>query len=434
MKKLVLFISLAASTSSAIGLKEAIRSAIQNNPRTAAIDLRVQAMQDRKKAQYLDLLPSLRVSSSAYYSTTQIESVPGTSQSSGRSNSIGMSVNLYNGGADRASLLAAEERLKALDAEYNSSNSQIPNTRGSFASSVFESYLSLVENYEQRNFVQDLNQKLTFLKNAKLNDEEIKTLNQRINDLQTSLVNVDFGISESQKDFTYFTTLAAPRVEELESLDQLRQGLNIPDNAQAAYQLALEKSPNIQSMNHRLAAETYEQDADRRRLLRPRVDLNTSYSGSNSRSNGGDPFASKGAYVGVTLSYSIDAGSVYRYRAGDKSLEATRRDQEATLADVEYSLNSRYQSLANLERVQTLQEQSLRRADARIADIFRKIQAGEKVEFTDMTSAIDARSGYWQSNLRSKSQLIAARFNLQRTIGTLFEAVSLQRSDYSSIQ
>ncbi len=419
MKKLILYVTLSASTSYAIGLKEAIKSAIQNNPRTAAIDLRMQAMQDRKKAQYMDLFPSLNISSSAYQSTNQMNGA-GTTRSSGRSNSVGMSLNLYNGGADVESLRASEERLQAADAEYNSSNSRIPNTRGSFAISVFEAYIGLVENYEQKSFVVDLGKKLEFLKKASLNEEESKTLEQRINDLQTAIVNVDFGISEAQKDFTYFTTLPAPQASSLESLDQLRKGLNIPANAEQAFQIAMNKSPDIQSMNHRLAAETHEREADKRRMFRPRVDLNASYNDSNSRSNGSDPTQSRGTYVGVSVTYTIGAGSVYRNRAGNKELEATRSERDATLADVQYSLNSRYQALENLERVYSLQQKNLQQADARIADIFRKIEQGSDVQFKDMIAAIDMRSSYWQSNLQLKRNLVSAHFNLQRTIGTLF--------------
>lgn len=433
MKKIILLVSLTSSTSFAVGLKEAIKYAIQNNPRTEAIDLRVQAMQDRNKAQWLDLLPTLRVSSSTYFSNTQVQGMPGT-QSVGRTNSVGMSVNLYNGGADRASLRASQERLKSVNADYNSSNSRIPNTRGSFASSVFESYLSLVENYEQKKFVTDLGQKLEQLKKSSLNEEERKTLNQRIVDLKTSMVNVEFGISEAQKDFSYFTTMPAPEVNELETLEQLRRGLAIPQNAELAYQEALIKSPDIQSINHRLSAETYERDAEKRRMFRPRVDLNASYDGRHTRSSDGPATDSRGAYVGVSVSYTFDAGSVYRNRAGNKELEATRSDREAMLADVQYNLNSSYQSLANLERVYSLQQQNLQNADDRLAEIYRKIERGEKVEFKDMMAAVDMRSGYWQQNLHLNKNIINMHFNLQRTVGTLFDEISLSLQERSSIK
>lgn len=426
MKKLILLVTLSASTSYGIGLKEAIKGAIQNNPRTTAIDLRMQAMQDRKKAQYMDLLPSLHVGSSASYSTDRTTGVPGTSRSTSYGNNVGVSLNLYNGGADVESLRAAEERVKATDAEYNSSTSQIPNTRGRFASSVFESYISLVENYEQKTFVVDLKTKLEFLQKAQLNEEERETLNQRINDLETSMVNVDYGISEAQKDFTYFTTLPAPQVSDLESFDQLRRGLVIPVDADKAFQIALDKSPDIQSMNHRLAAETHEREADKRKLFRPRVDLNASYNDATSRGDSGGAVNSKGAYVGVSLTYTIGAGSVYRNRAGNKELEATRSERDATLADVQYSLNARYHALANQEKVQSLQQQNLQTADTRLAAIFKKIEKGEKVEFKDMIAAVDTRSNYWQSNLQLKRNIIAARFNLQRTVGTLFDEISFQ--------
>lgn len=426
MKKLILLVTLSASTSYGIGLKEAIKGAIQNNPRTTAIDLRMQAMQDRKKAQYMDLLPSLRIGSSANFSQNQISGEPGTSRSSSYGNNVGVSMNLYNGGADVESLRATEERLKARDAEYNSSTSQIPNTRGRFASSVFESYISLVENYEQKNFVVDLKKKLEFLQKANLNEEERETLNQRITDLETSMVNVDYGISEAQKDFTYFTTLPAPQASDLESFDQLRGGLVIPVNAEKAFQIALEKSPDIQSMNHRLAAETHEREADKRKLFRPRVDLNAGYNDNTSRGDSGASVNSKGAYVGVSLTYTIGAGSVYRNRAGNKELEATRSERDATLADVQYSLNARYHALANQEKVQNLQQQNLQTADTRLAAIFKKIEKGDKIEFKDMIAAVDTRSNYWQSNLQLKRNIIAARFNLQRTVGTLFDEITFQ--------
>lgn len=424
MKKLILLVTLSASTSYGIGLKEAIKGAIQNNPRTTAIDLRMQAMQDRKKAQYMDLLPSLHIGSSANFSQNQMAG--GTSRSTSYGHNVGVSMNLYNGGADVESLRAAEERLKATDAEYNSSNSQIPNTRGRFASSVFESYISLVENYEQKNFVVDLKTKLEFLQKAHLNEEERETLNQRITDLETSMVNVDYGISEAQKDFTYFTTLPAPQASDLESFDQLRSGLVIPENAEKAFQIALEKSPDIQSMNHRLAAETHEREADKRKLFRPRVDLNASYNDNTSRGDSGPSVNSKGAYVGLSVTYRIGAGSVYRNRAGNKELEATRSERDATLADVQYSLNARYHALANQEKVQSLQQQNLQTADTRLATIFKKIEKGDKIEFKDIIAAVDTRSTYWQSNLHLKRNIIAARFNLQRTVGTLFDEITLQ--------
>lgn len=396
----------------AMGLKESIQTALTNNSKSETLDLRIQAMQERNKAHRLDLLPSLSFSSSTNYSRSEMNGVPGTYTSKGHSESISTSVNLYNGGSDIHSINAAAARLRATDAQYNSSNAFIPNSRGGFANSVFGAYMGLVNNYEMQKFFTELSQTYISLKKAQLTSDELSLIEQKINGLHASMVDIDFNISQSQKDYTYYTTASAPALQDLENLEQMMQSLVIPGSAEEAIQVALVTSPDIKAVEENLVASKESRQAEKGRLFRPRIDL---YGSVN---RGGD---AKGAYVGISMSYNLGASQYFNNSASRKELAAAQSERDATIDEIKYELNSTYPRLANLQKVYQLQIQNLASVEKSLAEIYKKIETGQAIDLKATLDLINARTSYWMNLLEQKQRIVSTRFNIQRSIGTLFE-------------
>lgn len=411
----------------AMSLQEAIRLSLENNPKTGANQLRVEAMQDRAKAQWASLYPALRLSSSVDMSN--MDGLTTTSHGI----SVGTSVTIYNGGADKYEQKSLQASLKATDARYSSSDASMPNTKGSIAKNVKDAYVSLVDVIEQKKYLDILSQTLQIFMSAKPSDDEKLLIQQRLNNLNTSLIRTQASLESALRDFRYFATVPAPDLNQLDSYDQVTDSLDIPNSADEAFQMALQKSPDLKVAAYELEAAQYDYKAEKARLYAPKVSANASIQRGTSVTNGFSSSVRTNS-IGLSASFTISGASHYQDSAAAKNVAASMRDRDGAIDELKYKIESIYPSLETQEKLYESQLQNLKSAQVSMDDIVRKIKAGQKVDLKTAMSVLDSQSQYWSSCVMQKKSILDTRFNIQRTIGTLFESLGLPKEALTSIR
>ena len=145
--------SLAQAQDTGYGLHNAISDAIKSFPNQEANQLQVRAAQLRASAQKKnEMYPTGQVSMG--YNRSQYSGV--LADASGQSSSAGVtfSKNIYDGGAAKHRIQAAELEAQTLEAQLQSDDSYIPNTTGELAADVAMTFLELGLDTDYFNFYQ----------------------------------------------------------------------------------------------------------------------------------------------------------------------------------------------------------------------------------------------------------------------------------------
>ena len=412
---------LVSSSLHALTLQEAIKISIDTNPKTVANQLRVQAMEDRLKAQKLSWLPTVTTTLGTDLSRSKYSSEMLDRSSSSRENSVGASTSfkLYDGGADKFATLEAEANLKAMKARYSSSNALIPNTRGSIAREVIDAYAGLLEVIEQQKYLGFISGVLQTYATA-FRGDDLVVVQQKINDLKTSNIKINFNHEQALKDFKYFTTVEAPAAAELDTIQQAIQSLVIPANADEAFRIALDKNPNIKMAEYDVESSQYGYEAGRARRNSPQISLQASTNRSLGNTN--DTLNRSGrASIGVYLSYTLDAKKSHFDAASVKTLEAAKNDLSAMTKETKYTIETFYPNLENQENVFRSQLENLKSADDSLNQILAKIKAGQTVDINVALNVLSAHQQYTYQSITQQVSILYTRFNIQRSVGTLFD-------------
>ncbi len=422
MKHFYLILPLLVATSvHALTLQEAIKVSIENNPKTVANQLRVQSMEDRLKAQQKNWLPTINISTGVDLNKSSYLSEIRNSQlsSRNRSTSISSSVTLYDGGANRFATQAAEAELRALKARYSSSNALIPNTRGSIARSVIDAYAGLLEVVEQQNYLNFLSATLQIYATAFKGDDLI-IIQQQMNDLKTRYIRADFNYKEAVKDFKYFSTVTAPDISDMDTIEQAIASLQIPETAEEAFRIALVKNPNIKMAEYDLESSQANYKSGQARRTAPLIYLQAATSRGageiNSISN-----RTNDKSIGVYLSYNFDAKNSNLESAAVKSVEAAQRDLDGEIDETKHTIESVYPSLENQQSLYASQLENLKSADESLNQILEKMKKNNKVDINTALNVLGSHQQYTSQSLAQKISILYTRFNIQRTVGTLFD-------------
>ena len=419
-----------SSSGFSMTLQEAIKFSLQNNPKTVANQLRVEAMEERVKAQRMSWYPKLNISTGLDTSFNKYSSSGGTSstsQSEGNHTSVSSSINLYDGGAEKYSELAAEADLKATRARYNSSNAFIPNTRGSIARQVSTAYVSLLEIKEQKKYLDRLSGILKLML-SRADENEKVLLSQRIDDLKTSLLSNASRFTEALIDFKYFATVPAP--EEMQTLEQVIESLKIPVNADEAFRVAVQKSPNLKLAEFELESAQLNYKSEKARLNSPRASLVTSMNRSGNQTDSSSS-NSESVSIGINISFSLDAANGHRETAASKNVEAAQRDSDGAIEELKFEIESIYPKLESMQQIYLSQLESLNNAEINLANLIKKLQSGEKVDLQKFGLPIlDNHRQQTYICLGQKIEILTTRFNIQRTVGTLFDNVGVDLSSF----
>ena len=252
-------------------------------------------------------------------------------------------------------------------------------------------------------------------------------VNSRISNYKTSLGQLNFELDQANQDFKHIVTIPVP--ENLQSIDEVIQNLTIPDNAEKAFQIALEKSPDIQATSFELQASEQRLKAEKAVAFRPRIDAriqNNHYSSENSLNN---QSTSDSVSAGVVVSYNFSPKSIPYSRAAQKEVEASQDEKDAALDDIEFELNKTYPQLKNFIELSDRYEQAYQEALKNIETFLKNppIDNTDAENASTINTALsyissaDVQSSYLR---QTKYSLVQLKFSIQKTVGTLFDGLT----------
>ncbi len=400
-----------------------IKYGLENNRYAEAIQLRLQSASDQLKAQKISVYsPSLSISSS--FGQSHSKSDFSTNSSNSLSYGVGGNLNIYNGGSDVAGVKAAEARFKALDATYNSSRSYIRNTNAETASNIFNSYLSLSDAMTFYKFFSNYILLLEKTKKIAVTTDQLQRLQQRIDSQKVNIQQYKNNINQNTVALKFYSYNDQADFELIDSTYKMANSIQIPETADAAVTEAMNNSPDVNITKYNLEAAQYEREADKGRLFRPRVDLQVGTSFNSSRS---DDFKAQttNQYLGVSISYSIDGGVVYRNNSSANSLAAAESENIATIDNLKFDLESSYLSLKSLNDTFNLTSENLVKDQNIIESVIRGIEQGQKYDFESVLGYFSSYSSNFQIAQLTIYKLAFSKFETQKTIGTLFSEVKV---------
>ncbi len=398
-----LFLSLNAFSQTRTSLQDAIQFALKNNPRTQANALRLQAAFEKLQAYKQSVyLPTASVSYS--------QDLQNQSQKSARAT---INMNLFNGFADYYSIQAQECNYKLREASYKSTNTMMQNTSGQIVGLVANHYINLVDIRQNQLFDQMTLQKLTQILPYTKNEEQKNSIESYISSTKISLQESASDLQIAEANYKYIVNAEVPA--ETDSFSEVIDKIEIPLNAEKAFQISLEKSPEILSAKLSLECHQLSRKADRASLYSARVDI----SASKSTDFNGQNTGATSAMLNVTIPF--DLGRINSYKADEKNITATQLDLDDTIAEIKNDLNSNYIRLKSSYDVALAYEENYRLNDQKINAYLTNLKNLKLEEINILNNLMRTQQGQFQMLNMKKQQVISLKYGIQRNIGTLFE-------------
>lgn len=384
-----------------LSLPEALQTALDKNPKTQANEMRLKAEFERltttKQTAYL---PRLNVSVG--------QSLNDPTSKSGL---VGINWNLFNSFSDYYRIKAQECNYKKQEAQYNSTDAFIKNTSGQIAGLVASYFINLTMN---RSELLILNNVMTLIdKSLSLDitpEQQIQLENMR-NSYQVRIDSVQSNVTIAERNYQYIVTETAP--DHIESLDETIQSIIIPVSSSEAYQIGLEKSPEILTVRLGLQCLRLSHKSTKAAQRGVRVDLtasrNTNFNDRQSNS------------VFITVSKSIGADTITGTQSEATQIEAAQLDMDGAVADLENNLFVNYKQLDGKLKSAASFEKNLNRISKQIQDLIEN-HSGNEREVDLLINLIGAYHGNWMNASSAKQEIINLKFSIQRNIGTLFES------------
>ncbi|OFZ31884.1 MAG: hypothetical protein A2622_11735 [Bdellovibrionales bacterium RIFCSPHIGHO2_01_FULL_40_29] len=383
-----------------------------------ANEARISAMEDRLEAARLSSMPFVSIGAGQSYNYSA-----GEASSQGRRVGISTSVSLFDGGAHRHAVAARESDLKASIAQYNSTSPMMSNTRASIAAEVLMSYVSIVELNERIRYLTYAETTLKlYLKVATA--EEAVTIQESISELQNTLLTLKFSLRESEKGFKYYSTIPAPPFEQLQTIGQAIQSLGIPENAEEAFRIALDKNPDIKLAEYNLNSNREYSEAEKARHgLQVTASASVDRGGSSRRGYG------TSASVGIQAQMTFDVSNRHSQRASEKSVAAAQSDLEGTIDEKKFKIESTYPLLQNQMDLYTSYLANLKTARENLDRVLAAVEAGESVDMIKVgIPRLNAFRSASSNTLSQQISILRIRFGIQQLVGTLFENLGIDTS------
>lgn len=427
MLKLLTILSLLLGSLTAFGfsIQEAMQTAFEKNPKTQANDLRLKAMEERTKAAWLSYAPHFNAGYSVGHDRSRYDAGMGpiSSQSISKGLNYGLSFNIYDGGVRYYNAMSAEIGEKTRKAQYNSTDSRIPNTRGAIAALVFNAYTNILQVQEMTAMETLSREALVKIMKIAKTPEEQNRIRSMIASSEAKLSNLNFELVDAARDFENVVKIPMP--SRLDNYEQTVESILVPPNSQAAIQVALTKSPELNVASYQLEQMKLDYKAERAAITSPTVSIGVSKSNGSSRTSG-DPLTSRseGTRINATISWSFSASRNAYSKASALEVEALEKERDGALDDLKFNIESSYPRLENYSSSVALYNQILKNGQLALLAALEKIDQGENVKVDDAIGLVGVIQGGFYPAILAKQSLLTAKFSLQKTIGTLFDEVT----------
>lgn len=415
-----------------VGLLETVRVALELNPKIRANDKTLEAMALRVKALKQSRLPhlSLRASTSLDHGRMndgfQNSSYRNTYSSAG----ISLDWNLFDGGAQKKRIESAECSFKERQSSFNSTNTMIRNTQGQIASVVVENYVSLVEARENIVFTDKTLGMLEKLRAAAKTQGEILEADNFIANMELNLEQLRADEVKAARNYEYVVTQSAPT--SVQSFSEMIDSLVIPMTVHEALQIALEKSPEIQTARYQIECSRLRLQSAKASAYSPKVDLSVGYDRMDQDLDD-STYNTRGASIGLSIRMNFDPGSSSELKAQKKEIGSAQENLDGTLADTKHHLETDYPDLRNSIRFADLHQRNFSTNQNSVLQYISDIDSNKPVSVTDALKQVDSMIKSWYSYRRETARVLNKKFQIQKTVGTLFENLGLDAQQMNRV-
>ncbi len=420
---LLVFSMGSANGAGKVSLPEAIHIAFDKNKNSQANTLQLQAsLKEIEALTRSSYLPRLNFGASQNLSQrSDIIDSSGDSQNKSASAFASISLNLYNGGLDKLRIAQAQCSYDRQSAQFNSTDTQIQDTKGQIATVVAFTYLSIIQNFSEHDYYEMKKKMIDSLAPFAASTTET-------NRITNSLADIQILIAQNHDDLQILSNSYRDVVNEdvpkdLENLDETIVSIEIPKNPDLAFEIAKAKSPEIQTSEISVRCEEIGAKISQRQMYAPRVDLNARISQSNSATQPGS-FESRARdrSIGLTLSVPFDFGQPIRSESSQLKLESAKKSLEAKLSKVQASLTNDFLRLRSLEKSASAYQANFEAIILQIEAAIKSVQA-KQMTVGEALDLVNSMEGRFRNLNQTKRSLIEKRFAIQRQIGTLFDSI-----------
>lgn len=399
--------TVAFSQEKPLTLQEAIRLGLDNNPRTQANALRLQAAFENVQA----------AKQSAYLPKAAIGYQQDLNDSSQRSAFLRIHLNLFNGFSDYYRIKARECGYKLTEANYNSTNARLQNTSGQIVGLVVSSYIELIRIRENIQFYTLLLNRLNEAKNYAKTDKQRNSFENFINSISVTKEESLSNLKIAESNYKAAVNQAVP--SEIDSFANTLMSIKIPDTAEESFQISLDKSPEILSSKLALECQKLGHKANQANLYSAKIDLSYShekdYQGPTKKSNSAQ----------LRLTIPFDVGGRTSLNAEAKEITATELDLEGAISDVQNDLNNNYINLKSSESSILSYEKINQSNEIKIQKLLSQLSNLNADQIDDLYSLLGSSQGYKSYLNMYYIQTINLKYSIQKNIGTLFETNNL---------
>ena len=410
------------------GIQESIRLALENNNKILAnentleaIKLRIQAAEESKR-------PSINLNYNVSINRGQINSGGiGTSYgSASRSGQISLNWTLFDGFSKDYRIQAMKCNLSQKQAMFNSTNTQQKNTQGQIAGAVVRGYIDLSKIQANLEFNQQ------FLDNLKKVQSGASTIGEKqesenlVNAINIELTNLKSQLVLAAQNYQYLVTLPPPA--QINTLKEIIDSIDIPRNADQALQIALEKSPEIKTARYQVECSKLNYKSAKADTYAPQVSLNASKNFGDSSHDliDGTTSNTSSARIGITVSYRFQPGSSTTLAAERKDIDSDQNNLDGVIDDIKQQISSSYPDLNNSLNLSEQYQQSYLNSQSHITEYLKNIDDHKPISVSDAIKEFNNLMGTWYSYQQNTLSIVNSKFQIQKTIGTLFENLGLK--------
>ena len=404
-------------------LNQAIDSALKLNEITRSTDELLESISASTLAVKASNLPqgSFSCSMSMNHSRTySIVTYSSTDYSKQCGIYVGMDV--FDGGAHRNELKAAEAREAFSKNFYNTADKYTRNTRGGLAFSTLQAFITVQRSrsdIEMNNFLKQAYEVFA----TAVSDPAQKSIMHSI--ISDTANNIETLISKSEIENDAFVFLVKlPPGDQLESLDQTIAGLEIPKSVDEAINLAITKGPSVVSKTAQVEMESYSLKALRARSG-PNISVgaSASYGGYSDRFRIKNDASSTNANVGITFRIPLDPSKKYRLQSAEHSLKSVELERTAAIEEAKQDMKATYRNLAidmrnylNLSRDYASQKNLINTATE-------QIKAGKPsgLDYTAMSANLGILQNRYYTLIGKQQTIIERLYSIRQITGLLFD-------------
>lgn len=420
------------------GLHEAIADAIALNPNQEANSLLVTAAQlEASAAQKNSVFPNAHLSMGYGRSIST-----GTTALTSNSSNAGLSVykNLYDGGASKHQVKAAELAALTLEAQLRSDDSYVQNTSGELASTVAVDYRMLGFKSAIVFYMDNHIALLTSLLSLNISAGDRELILSQIRSSQTTRIKAQGEVVSAKSALAFRKVKLPTTFDGLEETDnQLRHILRpYMEDVELALETAKKQNQNFIAKKLNLALQEELSAATKAALTRPSVNLvgGVDYGRSTYGNQGYSSSYGWNKHVGINISMPLYMSTSDLLDASRKRVDSAKKLVESEEAKFRHEIISSIASLSALDNVLASYKSNSLEDNKTLTEFANTLRAAGSMNSTETQTIFslmgNASGNYFNYISELFSNSTRQRFQLESAIGILLNGIESSNGQNSN--